>query len=117
MCLTQQTLWKEERRLLGGGTVWGYYKLGYCLTLFFNRIISSTLKMEVTRSSGILVYSKPTWRHIPEDSILHSHRRENLKSYIVERVTSNACTMREILNSYNGFTNPLFQLFKLMLQE
>jgi hypothetical protein len=22
-------------------------------------------------------------RHIPEDGILHSHRRENLKSYII----------------------------------
>jgi hypothetical protein len=22
-----------------------------------------------------------TWRHIPEDGILHSHRRESLKSY------------------------------------
>jgi hypothetical protein len=22
------------------------------------------------------------WRNIPEDAILHSHRRENLKSYI-----------------------------------
>jgi hypothetical protein len=26
-----------------------------------------------------------TWRNIPEDGIFHSHRRENLKSYIVIR--------------------------------
>jgi hypothetical protein len=39
-----------------------------------------TLKMEVTRPSETLVYNKPTWRHIPEDGILHSHYRENLKS-------------------------------------
>jgi hypothetical protein len=24
---------------------------------------------------------RTTWRNIPEDAILHSHRRENLKSY------------------------------------
>jgi hypothetical protein len=28
------------------------------------------------------VHTRSTWRHIPEDGILHSHRRENLKSYI-----------------------------------
>jgi hypothetical protein len=37
--------------------------------------------MEATCSSETSVYSKPTRRHIPEDGILHSHRRENLKSY------------------------------------
>jgi hypothetical protein len=29
-----------------------------------------------------LVFARATWRNIPEDSILRSHRRENLKSYI-----------------------------------
>jgi hypothetical protein len=29
------------------------------------------------------VLARVTRRHIPEDSILHSHRRENLKSYLV----------------------------------
>jgi hypothetical protein len=28
-----------------------------------------------------LVRTDVTWRNIPEDGILHSHRRENLKSY------------------------------------
>jgi hypothetical protein len=37
--------------------------------------------MEVTRYSETPVYNKPTLRHIPEDGILHSHRRESLKSY------------------------------------
>jgi hypothetical protein len=27
------------------------------------------------------LYTRSTRRHIPEDGILHSHRRENLKSY------------------------------------
>jgi hypothetical protein len=29
--------------------------------------------------------STPTRRHTTEDGILHSHRRENLKSYMVEK--------------------------------
>jgi hypothetical protein len=43
--------------------------------------------MEVTRSSETSVYNKPTRRHIPEDNIPHSHRRENLKSYIFTILT------------------------------
>jgi hypothetical protein len=37
--------------------------------------------MEVIRSSETSVYIRSTRRHIPEDGVLHSHRRENLKSY------------------------------------
>jgi hypothetical protein len=40
----------------------------------------STLKMEAIRSSETSVHTRSTRRHIPEDGILHSHRRENLKS-------------------------------------
>jgi hypothetical protein len=43
----------------------------------------STLKMEVIPASEASVYTRSTWRHIPEDGILHRHRRENLKSYII----------------------------------
>jgi hypothetical protein len=39
------------------------------------------MKMEATGSSETSVYNKPTRRHIPEDDILHSHCRENDKSY------------------------------------
>jgi hypothetical protein len=40
----------------------------------------STLKAEEIRSSETSVHTRSIRRHIPEDSILHSHRRENLKS-------------------------------------
>jgi hypothetical protein len=36
------------------------------------------LQMEAIRSSETLVRTRSTQRHIPEDGILHSHRRENL---------------------------------------
>jgi hypothetical protein len=42
------------------------------------------MKMGAIRSSETSVHTRSTRRHIPEYSILHSHRRENLKSYIDE---------------------------------
>jgi hypothetical protein len=44
----------------------------------------STLKIETIISSETSVHTRSTRRHIPEDCFLHSHPRENLKSYTLD---------------------------------
>jgi hypothetical protein len=43
--------------------------------------------MEAIRSPDTSVLTRVTQRYIIEDGILHSHRRENLKSYTVSSET------------------------------
>jgi hypothetical protein len=45
--------------------------------------------MEAIRSSETSVLTRAMLRHIPENGILHSPRRENLKYYILQQVARN----------------------------
>jgi hypothetical protein len=60
-----------------------------------------TLMMEALRFSETSVLARATRRNVPEDGIFHSHRRENLNSYIVRSRLDSALYLK-------GTEEPLF---------
>jgi hypothetical protein len=88
----------EEYRLLECDAVWllketifrmnvsptssGREELVVTVNFVPDSLILSAVRMEAIRSSQTSIITTATRRDIPEDSILHSHRCENFKSYI-----------------------------------
>jgi hypothetical protein len=79
-----------------GRTCLGQYACNH-LTISFARDISSSLKMETKRSSETSVYNKHTQHHIPADGIIHSYRRETLKSWRVCQLHNGNLTICSVL--------------------
>jgi hypothetical protein len=68
--------------------------------------ILATVMIETQSSCVSSVLIRATRRNIPQDAILHSHRRENLKSYISSWGFGNLCAYL--------WTNRLCEFFKNM---
>jgi hypothetical protein len=57
-------------------------RLLFIANVIYSSPILVTLMLEAIHSSETSVLTRATRSNIPEDDILHSHLRENLKSYI-----------------------------------
>jgi hypothetical protein len=69
-------------------------------------LILDTLMKEELSSSEPSVLTRATRRNNPEDTILHSHHRENLKSYILKDCCQNQLRCENCYKSEDIFQFP-----------
>jgi hypothetical protein len=63
-----------------------------------------TPMMEAIRSSEMSILTRATWCNFSEDGVLHSHRRGNLKSFILSKVAK-CMPWNAFLATSNEFTS------------
>jgi hypothetical protein len=73
------------------------------------------LMMEAARTSETLEnYYQTTRCYNPEDSNLHTHHRENLKSYLVMDTSENYCKAIHLLNKHSTILRPASHAYALI---
>jgi hypothetical protein len=96
--IRRNTRFRKLESLLKNGVFWDVWPCGSCKNLRFEELSTSFIRVtrigelgttlavishpRTLRRNTKSVLTRTTRRNIPEDAILHNHRRENLKSYL-----------------------------------